>query len=380
MSGSETSVSKTALVLQGGGARGAYHVGVIKALAEITGQRQSPFQIVCGASVGAINAAALAVSTHDFQAGAKHLEALWRGLDTSAIFDTRALPLLGTAMRWAMTPVAARFGFATTGGLLDYAPLRALLQREFNQDHLRHAIKSGALHALSITASSYRQGDAVTFYEGHDAISDWNRARRRGERVVLTPDHVLASAALPFAFAPVRLSDSYFGDGSLRLTSPLSPAIHLGADRILVISTRDDTPGPARGGDGQQSPSIGEIAGHALDILFNDSLEADHERLTRINQTVSLLDAKAQQSNGLRPIDTVLLRPSLDVRNVAQDNAGYLPWSLKVLMRSIGILNGDGRIASYLMFEPDYISALIDMGHADTLARSDEIAAFLQAG
>ena len=279
MSNSDQQLQKTALVLQGGGARGAYHVGAVKAIAEITACRRSPFKIVCGASVGAINAASIAVASNDFQSGTKHLEHLWQSLNSNSIFDTRAFPLLSNCLRWALTPVLARLGFPTTGGLLNYDPLRQLLQNEFKQDHLRHAVRTGALHALSITASSYHEGSAVTFFQGHQDIDEWRRARRRGERTSIGSDHILASAALPFAFAPVLLEDGYFGDGSLRLTSPLSPAIHLGADRILVITTRDGQPGPLKTEAAPKSPTIGEMAGHALDILFNDSLETDHERL-----------------------------------------------------------------------------------------------------
>jgi NTE family protein len=368
-------VKKTALVLQGGGARGAYHVGAIKAIAEITERRRSPFKIVCGASVGSINAASIAVASNDFQAGARHLEDLWRSLNSSSIFNTRAIPLLITALRWAMTPIFTRLGFPTRGGLLDCEPLRLLLQREFNRSHLRSAIRTGSLHALSITASSYKRGEAVAFFEGVKEIEEWSRSRRRGTRTKISADHILASAALPFAFAPVKLEADYYGDGSLRLTSPLSPAIHLGADRILVITTRDGNTAPRANGErgAEESPSIGEMAGHALDILFNDSLEADHERMTRINQTISLVSPEARQKSPLRVIETVLLKPSRDMRDVAKAHAKQVPWAIRFLLQSLGPKNGDGRIESYLMFEPDYIGALIDMGYADTMNRADAI-------
>ncbi|WP_044008335.1 patatin-like phospholipase family protein [Leisingera methylohalidivorans] len=367
---------KTALVLQGGGARGAYHVGVIKAIAEITARRRSPFQIVCGASVGAINAASVAVASNDFQTGARHLEALWRSLRSSSVYDTRTLPLLLTSLRWAMTPAFRFLGFPITGGLLDYTPLHRLLRREFNKDHLQHSIRSGALHAFCITASSYTEGVSVTYFEGRQEIRDWHRSRRRGERAAIGPEHMLASAALPFAFAPVHLDTGYFGDGSLRLNSPLSPAIHTGADRILVITTRDSSPPPAAADLAAPPPSVGDIAGHALDILFNDNLEADYERLARINRTISLLGPDAQEKTPLRPIEAVLLTPSEDMRPIAQSYAGKLPRPIRILTRSFGAVNSDGRIESYLMFEPDYIGALIDLGYGDTMQRAGEIVEF----
>jgi NTE family protein len=369
---------KTALVLQGGGARGAYQVGAIKAIAEITQRRLSPFKIVCGASVGAINAASIAMASNDFQAGARHIEELWRSLNSSSIFHTQAMPLFATASRWAMSPIFTRLGYPTRGGFLNYEPLKILLKREFNRAHLKRAIRTGSLHALSITASSYKRGEAVAFFEGAKEIKEWSRSRRRGTRAKISADHILASAALPFAFAPVRLESGYFGDGSLRLTSPLSPAIHLGADRILVITTRDGNTIPPTDGVIEESPSIGEMAGHALDVLFNDSLESDHERMMRINQTISLVTPEARKNSPLRAIETVLLKPSRDLRDVAKDHAKKVPWSVKFLLQSMGPKEGDGRIESYLMFEQGYIGALIDLGYTDTMNNAANIKQLLR--
>jgi NTE family protein len=369
---------KTALVLQGGGARGAYQVGAIKAIAEITQRRLSPFKIVCGASVGAINAASIAMASNDFQAGARHIEELWRSLNSSSIFHTQAMPLFATASRWAMSPIFTRLGYPTRGGFLNYEPLKILLKREFNRAHLKRAIRTGSLHALSITASSYKRGEAVAFFEGAKEIKEWSRSRRRGTRAKISADHILASAALPFAFAPVRLESGYYGDGSLRLTSPLSPAIHLGADRILVITTRDGNTIPPTDGVMEESPSIGEMAGHALDVLFNDSLESDHERMMRINQTISLVTPEARKNSPLRAIETVLLKPSRDLRDVAKDHAKKVPWSVKFLLQSMGTKDGDGRIESYLMFEQDYIGALIDLGYTDTMNNAGTIKKLLR--
>ncbi len=369
--------SKTALVLQGGGARGAYHVGALKAVAEITGARRSPFQIVCGASVGAINAASIAYAAADFQTGTRQVDALWRSLHSGAVYDTRALPLLATSLKWASTLIFGHFGLRASGGLLDSMPLFNLLKQELTHKHLAYAIRSGALHALCITASSYSEGRAVTFFEGHKSIKPWSRARRRSERVRIGPEHLMASSALPFAFAPVLLGNGYFGDGALRSTSPLSPAIRTGADRILVIATRDDIPPALPGPLRQPPPSVGEMAGHALDIMFNDNLEADHERLVRVNQTLSLLTPAARRKTPLREIETVLLTPSSDVRSIAKQHVASLPLAIRLLLRSMGGSGGDGRMESYLMFEEPYIAALIDLGYTDTMARRDEVATFL---
>lgn len=364
---------KIGLVLQGGGARGAYHAGVIRAIADITASRRSPFQIVCGSSVGAINAASVAMTSLDFQRGAAKLEDLWRSLHCQSIYDTRALPVLARSSRWAMTLILGQLGLRTMGGLLDYGPLRDLLLRELDTGHIQQSITAGALHALCITASSYSDGTSTTFFQGDDGIPSWSRARRLGERAVIRADHILASAALPFAFAPVQVDNRYFGDGALRTTSPLSPAIHTGADRILIVGTRDGVVGPRN----SNQPSLGEIAGHALDILFNDNLDADIERLERINHTISLLDATARTHTNLRVIKAHGVFPSQDIRNLAKLHAGELPRSMRLLLRSIGYAGGDARIESYLMFEPGYIGALIDLGYRDTLARADTIRDFL---
>ncbi|SIS95536.1 NTE family protein [Roseivivax lentus] len=367
---------KTALILQGGGARGAYHVGTLKAIAEITKARISPFHIVCGSSVGAINAASIAVMSRDFQAATRHLETLWRALHCDSIYETGGLPLFVNSSRWAATMMFGFLGLRSTGGFLDYAPLRRLLESEFNRPQLERAIKTGALHALAITASSYDQGNAVSFYEGVDEIRDWTRARRMGRRTKIGPEHLLASSALSFAFPPVRIENEYFGDGALRSNSPLSPAIHTGAERILVIGTRDTKHERPPDDTGSHPPTFGEVAGHALDILFNDNLELDYERMERINKTLSLLTDEARKKTPLKPIRPLLLTPSQDVRDLARPHAQDLPRAVRILMRSAGAWRKDGRLESYLMFEPAYVGSLIDLGHADTLARADEIEAF----
>lgn len=293
---------RTALVLQGGGARGAYQVGVLKAISEICDTRQSPFQIVCGASVGAINAASIAVMAQDFRIATRHLEALWRSLRCDSIYETRALKVFLSSSRWVGSLMFGLTGPRAGGGLLDYAPLKSLLEKEFKRSRLEQAITSGALDALCITASSYRRGIAVTFFEGNEGIPDWQRARRHGRRMQISPKHLLASSALSFAFAPVEVDGEYFGDGSLRLTSPLSPAIRTGASRVLVIGTRDPLRQDCSERPTAEPPTFGDIAGHALDILFNDNLEADYERMLRINETLSFIPNPDRRKLKLREI------------------------------------------------------------------------------
>lgn len=370
-------VGRTSLVLQGGGARGAYQVGVLKAISKISDARRSPFQIVCGSSAGAINAAPMAVMAQDFQAATQHLESLWRGLRCSSIYETKALKVLLSSSRWAGNLLLGVAGLRASGGLLDYAPLRDLLELEFNRVRLERAIANGALHAICITASSYNQGVATTFFEGNEGIDEWQRARRIGRRTQIDASHLLASAALSFAFAPVEIDGEYFGDGSLRSTSPLSPAIRTGAEKVLVIGTRDPWHQTQENASPLTAPTIGEVAGHALDILFNDNLEADYERMLRINDTLALMPVGTRDKTGLRPISSLLLAPTKDLRDVAKVHAGDLPRTIRILMKTVGAWHRDGRLESYLMFEPAYISELIDLGYSDTIQRAEEVSSFL---
>jgi len=370
---------RTALVLQGGGARGAYQVGVLKAVAEICAWRKSPFQIVCGASVGAINAASIANLANDFQFATSHLEALWRSLHCYSIYETRALKILLSSSRWAGNLMFGFDGLRAGGGLLDYTPLSSLLEREFNRSRLEQVIASGALHALCITSSSYRDGQSVTFFEGLESIDEWKRAREKGRRVRLNYKHLLASSALSFAFSPVEIDGEYFGDGSLRLTSPLSPAIRTGANKILVIGTRDPFREVFLESVASEPPSLGDIAGHALDVLFNDNLESDFERMLRVNETISLIPEKQRQKSKLVHITSLLLAPSKDLREIAFKYADDLPRTIRILMKTIGAWNRDGRLESYLMFEPGFVSELIELGYSDTLDRADEVTCFLNS-
>lgn len=365
------------LVLQGGGARGAYQAGALKAIAEIDESERNPFPIIAGASVGAINAAALAANCTDFPDATARLEGLWRSLRSDSVYDTRPTAIAGTSARWLWTIVAGGFGIADPCALLDNAPLRKLLGERFRREGIALAIRDGALDAVCVTAASYDRGRSVSFFEAREGIAEWQRARRDGVWSRITTDHLMASSALPFVFKPVRMKDGFYGDGALRLTSPLSPAIRLGAQKLMVIGVRDNTPDPEGGGTDATFPSIGEMSGHALDILFNDNLDADVERLSRINRTLTLFPPEARGRTGLRIIDVLTLNPSIDLRDLAQEHAHEMPRTIRLLMRSLGAWGRDSRLVSYLLFEPGFISALIDLGYQDTMARADEVRGFL---
>ena len=369
------------LVLAGGGARGAYQVGVLRAISEISTRRRNPFGVITGVSVGSINAVGVAGSTVSFRHTVAGLEALWSQLRTQNVMRCNAWALGTRALHWAAALTLGGLGVGNPRSLLDNTPLRDLLEAHVNLSGARQAMLRGHLHALAISASGYTTGRAISFFEGHPSLETWRRERREGQRDELSVSHLLASAALPFVFPAQRIDGEYFGDGALRLTAPLSPAIRLGADRILIIGGRDDAPTET---DPTASdlpyPSLGALAGAMLDVIFNDNLSADLERVTRINETLDLLPREAMETTKLRPIETLVISPSQDVRLLAGEHADAMPPTLKMFMRGMGAWGEPWLLPSYILFEPGYINALIELGYRDARARWEDIARFIHVG
>jgi NTE family protein len=371
--------ARVGLVLPGGGARGAYQVGVLHAISDLLRDDGNPFPVIVGASVGAINAAALACQAWNFRAGVERLAKLWSELDTSDIYRTDLGTITAYASRWLSSLTFGGLNELNPKSFLNNEPLQQLLERELDLSLISRAIERGALHAVGITTSSYNRGTAVTFVEGVREIGEWQRARREGVHCRLTVDHIMASLSLPFMFPARRIGAEYFGDGSLRLTAPLSPAIRLGADRILVIGIRDlarDKPPSAPA----PYPSLGNLAGYMLDLIFMDNLDVDIERLQRINRTLSQLAPEKLQNFELRHIDVMTVDPSRDLREIAGRHAAAMPSTIRMLMRRIGAWDSEWRLASYLLFEPAYIGELIALGYSDAMARREDLVQFLALG
>jgi NTE family protein len=384
---------RTGLVLTGGGARAAYQVGVLKAITRIRRQsdapRGNPFPVIAGTSAGAINAAALASHADQFDLAVASLAEVWSHFSADQVYRADSLGVLRSGAGWltmlSLGWLYSRWRRARPRSLLDNAPLGELLRRTVHLERLHEVMEGGHLQALAVTASSYSSGNHVTFYDAVRDFTPWNRFQRTAVRSRIGIDHLLASSAIPFVFPAMALDVEgqceHFGDGSMRQAAPISPAVHLGAERVLVIGAgrMHEPPGQRRADTGY--PSLAQIAGHALSSIFLDALAVDIERLQRINHTLSLLPPEALAKTALRPIDVLVIAPSQRLDDIAARHIGSLPPAVRALLRGVGV-SGSGQqasgaaLASYLLFEAPFTRELLALGEADTLARRDEVLRF----
>ncbi len=376
-----TGAPKVGLVMMGGGARAAYQVGVLKGVAQLVKKGEpSPFKVISGISAGAINAVALASAAHNYQKAVFRLLTIWGNFHCDQIFHTSASGIIKTGASWLIGMMLASFSKNKPLYLLDREPLHELLSNYLHTRGIQRNIDNGHLHAVSVTASGYSSGQNVTFFQGNPAIDSWKRSRRIGCREKINVDHLMASSAIPFIFSPEKINREFFGDGSIRLIAPLSAALHLGSDRLMIIGNRkEDDDSPQRINQ-EHSPSFAEIASHILNSIFLDSLEADLERLTRINHTVSKIPDHTIIENNipLRNVDTLMISPTEDIGKLAAPYAQDMPASIRLLLRGIGAMRTEGSsLMSYLLFEKGYCRDLIDLGFEDTIAKKDELKDFL---
>ncbi len=364
-------------MLPGAGARGAYQVGVLKAVASLLPKNSpNPFAVITGASAGAINAAVLAGRAGNFERAIRDMERVWANFHAGQVYRTDAWTMLKTSLHWLAALMFGGLGVANPTSLLDSSPLRALLTRDVRFGGIARAIARGNLEALAVTASGYTSARSVTFFQGRPSLRPWTRVRRVGRAEQITIDHLMASAAVPFVFPPVRIGGEYFGDGSMRHRAPLSPAIHLGADRMLVIGVRDERPDPEPPADGTPTPpTFATLGGYMLDTLFMDGLYTDLERLSNLNRVI----ARAGKTlDNVRPLHTLVIVPKDDVRAVAVRHAHELPRAVRLLLAGLGATNRSGmQLVSYLLFESGFTRELIDMGFRDAMEMEDEIRTFV---
>lgn len=369
---------RTGLILSGGGARAAYQVGVLRAVADIMPQGcHNPFEIICGTSAGGLNAAGLATHADCLHDGISMLETVWGEFRTNQVYRTDWPGVLHRAARWLWTMVFGRLRRDLPVSLLDNSPLRGLLDAHIPLERIQQAIDNGFLDALCITASGYSTGESISFFQGVPHLDGWNRSRRVGIRTAISIDHLLASAAIPMLFPAVRVNREYFGDGAVRQHAPISPALHLGAERVMVIGVGGQ-PAEAEREKSLSYPSIAQIVSHILSSSFVDSLESDIERLTRINKTISLIPEEARHQSTLRPVDVMVISPSAQVLDtIAMRHADALPKSIRMFVRGSGATQRSGSgVLSYLLFEGAYCQDLIQLGYLDGCARKDEMKLF----
>jgi NTE family protein len=369
-------------VLPGAGARGAYQVGVLKALASILPERApNPFSVICGSSAGAINAAVLAGRAANFERAVADMEHVWGNFSVDQVYRSDDWTMVKTSLHWLAAAVFGGLGVRNPASLLDNAPLRELLEENVRFDGIRRAIDQGHLDAVAVTASAYATARSVTFFEGRPELASWTRIRRIGRATRLTVDHLLASAAVPFVFPPVQIGGEFYGDGSMRHRAPLSPAIHLGADRMLVVGVRDERPdAEPPPGAMPEPPTFAHLGGYMLDTLFMDGLYTDLERLSRTNRILEQLGDRKLTGTlaALRPLHTLVIVPRQDLRSVAAQYVNELPRGVRLLLRGLGAGARSGmQLVSYLLFESGFTRALIDMGYRDAMEMEDELRAFV---
>ncbi len=366
-----------ALVLSGGGARGAYQAGVLNATSEIAARlgQKRPFDIFTGASAGAINASFLASQADNFLQATENLANLWGTLDAQQIFRSDALSLGKIGIKWMRDlPFGGLTGFSPGPSLLDTAPLRELLQNNLDFPKIQSHIQSGALKALAVTAVDYHSSMAATFIQGNDDLKMWIRSRRFSERTVIHTDHIMASSAIPLLFPPIEITGRHYGDGCLRNNAPLSPAIHLGAEKILVVGVRRHTDIDAvKMKAAPNAPTLARVINTLLNAVLLDNIELDVDRLNKINEFMGKIPSDLHQQLNFRKIDLVWVHPSIDIGQLAYDHAHKLPSFIRYLLRGLGPSEDSKEIISYLLFDPTFCQKLMEAGYEDAMAKKDEI-------
>ncbi len=372
---------KLGLVLSGGGARGAYQVGVMSAVSEILQKASLEFKIdiFSGVSAGAINAAGLAAESHDLHEGCRKLVELWSRLRSEDVFYTDAVNLGKIGLRWMGELSLGGLTGATPGrALLDTQPLKILLEKNLNYAQIEKNIKEKHYSALAITAVDYQTSNSITFVQGQDDLPTWNKARKISEKANITADHILASSAIPLLFPPVKVDQRWFGDGCVRNNHPCAPSIYLGAEKLMVIGVRKQGHSVSEESllQNDKAPSVARVMNVILNAVLLDGIELDVERLERVNEFIRKVPSPHHGHLNYKPVDYLWISPSADLGEIAARKSGKLPRLIRYLIKGLGTLEDASEIVSYLLFDPSYCSQLIDLGFKDSMKQKEQILRF----
>ena len=372
---------KLGLVLPGGGARGAYQVGVLKAFLEISQKKsQSPFKIISGTSAGAINAAFLASEAHMFDHSVASLLDVWSNFTSNKVYKTDPVTMLKSSLHWFFTIISGGFLIPNPTSLLDNQPLKNLLKETIRFSDIQNNIQSSIIESLAVTSASYMSRKSCTFFQSNSNTNDWQKTHREGKTSQINLNHLMASVALPLIFPAVRIGDEYFGDGAMRQATPLSPAIRLGAEKLMIISAKETDDRFQFNNPGEQYPSFAKIAGYMLEALFLDGLYSDIERLDRVNHIIrNSGDIEVKTDNKtMRYINYIVISPSEDLNEIAQKHYNQMSLSIRLLLQGLGLLkDSKSELLSFLLFEAAYTTELIDLGYRDGIRKREEIMDFM---
>ena len=374
-----SSKKKVAIVLSGGGARGAYQAGVMQAISEILESENAKISVLTGASAGAISASFLASHWENPRLAAQKLGELWSGIHAENVYKTDAFSIGKIGLKWVLDTTLGSFHKKKMArSLLNTDPLRKLIGENISLEKISSNLEQGHLESLSVTAMDYASATSVSFVQAAKAVPMWDRFRRRGEQTQITVDHVLGSSAIPLFFPPVQIGSRFFGDGCVRNTAPVSSAIHLGAEKVIVVSVRrPDSLAPPIAKD--YEPTIARVLGVIMNALLLDAIDLDMERLERINHTLENIESSKLESMNLRKIEYFWIRPSLDIGLLASGQFERMPPVIRYLLGGLGSSRESSEITSYLLFEPEFCKKLVATGYQDTIGRSAELKAFLNS-